>query len=126
MHLLARVVWGPTSPVHVKARVAAGPDPNDADDMGMTVLHVACGEGLSERVAYLLTLDPDLDRRNGYSGDALGTVIHGCEFGPEPEKRDHIARARMLLEAGADLRPPHIENCGSEAMVLLLEDRQTL
>lgn len=125
-HLLARVVWGPTPLDHVKALVAAGLDPNDADEMGMTVLHVACWEGLPERVAYLLTLDPDLDHRNGYGGDALGTVIHGCEFGPEPEQRDHIACARMLLEAGAELRPPHIENCGDEAMALMLEDWRTL
>ena len=120
-HLLARIVWGPSPLEHVKALVAVGFDPDDADDMGMTALHVAGWEGLPERVAYLLTLNPDLSHRNGYGGDALGTVIHGSEFGPEPEKRDHITCARLLLEAGAELRPPHVDNCGNEAMALLLE-----
>lgn len=120
-HLLARIIWGPSPLDHVKALVAAGFDPDDADDMGMTALHVAGWEGLPERVAYLLTLNPDLSHRNGYGGDALGTVIHGSEFGPDPAERDHISCARLLLEAGAELRPPHIDNCGNEAMALLLE-----
>ncbi len=120
-HLLARVVWGPGPIDHVKALVAAGLDPNDADDMGMTPLHVAGWEGLPERVGYLLTLNPDLGHRNGYGGDALGTAIHGSEFGPDRENRDHISCARLMLEAGAELRAPHVDNCGNEAMALFLE-----
>ena len=120
--LLTRIVWTPSPLAHLKALVAVGLDPNQPEEMGLTPLHVAGWEGLPERLAYLLTLDPDLSYENAYGGDALSTVIHGSEFCPAATGRDHIACARLLLQAGATLRQTDIEGCGNDQMVLFLED----
>lgn len=119
--LLVRIVWGPVPLDHLRALIAAGLDPNHPDEMGLTPLQVAAWEGLPDRVAYLLTLAPDLAHRNAYGGDAMGTVIHGSEFCPKAAERDHIACARLLLEAGASLRRGDIDGCGNEDMALFLE-----
>ncbi len=119
--LLTQLAGRPGCLDHLKALVAAGLDPNEAEDMGMTPLHVAGWEGLSDHVAYLLTLEPDLALRNAYGGDALGTVVHGSEFCPNAPLHDHVACARLLLQAGAELRPEMVEACGNEEMVLFLE-----
>ncbi|MEL6316305.1 MAG: ankyrin repeat domain-containing protein [Pseudomonadota bacterium] len=119
--LLTRLVSTPTPLAHLQALVAAGLDPNRPEEMGLTPLHVAAWEGLPERLAYFLTLDPDLDHVNGYGGDALGTVIHGAEFCPKAAERDHIDCARLLLEAGATLRPSDVARCGDDRMALFLE-----
>lgn len=119
--LLTQLVWQPCPITHVKALVAAGLDPNEPEAMGLTPLHVAGWEGLPEQLAYFLTLNPDLTYRNAYGGDALGTTIHGSEFCTHASTRDHIACARLLLEAGADLRAELIEGCGNEDMAEFLE-----
>jgi len=119
--LLTRIVWSPSPLDHLKALVAVGLDPNKPEEMGLTPLHVAGWDGLPDRLAYLLTLDPDLTYRNAYGGDALETVIHGSEFCPKAAERDHIACARLLLEAGAELRHGDIDGCGNEEMTLFLE-----
>ena len=110
--LITRVVCGPDRLDHIKALVAAGLDPNQADGMNLTPLHLAAWEGLDDRVAYLLTLGPDLTHKNGFGGDALGTVIHGSENCPSAATRDHIACARQLLEAGAELDQRNIDGAG--------------
>jgi ankyrin repeat protein len=119
--LLTRIVWGPDRLDHLKALVAAGLDPNHPDEMGLTPLHLGGWEGLSDRVAWLATLAPDLTHRNRYGGDALSAVLHGAEFNPKADERDHIGCARLLLEAGARLTPDMIEHCGNEEMALFLE-----
>lgn len=72
-------------------------------------------------MGYLLTLNPSLTHRNAYGGDALGTTLHGAEFGPKAGEGDHIACARLLLEAGAILDQAWIDGSGSE-VVQFLED----
>ncbi len=120
-NLLTQLVWRPGSLDHVKALVAAGLDPRETDAMGLTPLHVAGWEGLPEYVAFFLTLGPDLSYRNHFGGDALETVIHGSEFCPNADSRDHIGCARLILEAGGYLNPAWIDSCGNEAMVLFLQ-----
>ncbi|MGF1475977.1 MAG: ankyrin repeat domain-containing protein [Geminicoccaceae bacterium] len=118
--LITRIVQKPDRLDHVKALVEAGLDPNQADEQNLPPLHLAGWVGLPPHVAYLLTLSPDLAHKNNYGGDALGTVIHGAEFAPDRAERDHIGCARLLLEAGAELRPGHIEGTGSEDMAAFL------
>lgn len=119
--LLTRLIGGPRPLSHIQALIAAGLDVNHTEEMGMTPLHVAGWEGFPERVAYLLTLNPDLTHENDYGGDALSTVIHGAEFCPKAIERDHIACARLLLERGGILRQADIDGCGNEDMVFFLE-----
>ena len=119
--LLTQLVWRPGALDQVKALVAAGLDPDATDAMGLTPLHVAGWEGLPDYVAYFLTLHPDLTYHNAFGGNALETVIHGSEFCPQADNRDHIACARLILEAGARLDPAWIDACGNEAMVLFLQ-----
>ena len=120
--LATRVAARPERFGHLQCLIAAGLDLNQSEEMGLTPLHVAGWEGLPMQVDYLLSLDPDLDYRNGFGGDALGTVIHGAEHCPNAEGRDHIVCARLLLEAGAKLRQPEVDGCGSEPMTLFLEE----
>ena len=119
--LLTQLVWEPCNLDHVKALVEAGLDPNVPEEMGLTPLHVAAWEGLPDHVEYFLTLDPDLTYRNSYGGDALGTTIHGAEFCIKASKRDHVKCARLLLEAGAELRQELIDDCGDEELSQFLQ-----
>jgi ankyrin repeat protein len=120
--LIARLISRPVPLNHIKALVAAGIDPDKPNEMGVTPLHTAGWEGLPERMAYLLTLNPSLTHRNAYGGDALGTTLHGAEFGPRAGKGDHIACARLLLEAGAILEPAWLNGSGNEEVAHFLED----
>ncbi len=119
--LLTQLAGRPGHIQHLKALLAAGLDPNATEDMGMTPLHIAGWEGLSEHVALFLTFDADMSRRNAYGGDALGTVVHGAEFCPNARHRDHVTCARLLLEAGAELRPELVDVSGNEEMTMFLE-----
>lgn len=100
-----------------------GFDPTAVDDQGMPPLHVAAWEGLAENVAFLLTLPHDLGHRNAYGGDAMGTVIHGAEFCPHADQRDHVTCARLLLDAGAVPDPADVEASGAPDLVRLLRAR---
>jgi ankyrin repeat protein len=120
--LIGRLISQPVPLDHIKALVAAGIDPDKPNQMGVTPLHTAGWEGLPERMAYLLTLDPSLTHRNAYGGDALGTTLYGAELGPKAGVGDHIACARLLLEAGAILEPAWINGSGSEEIAQFLED----
>ncbi len=121
--LATRIAARPERLDHLRCLLLAGLDPEQEDEMGLTPLHIAGWEGLPEQVAYLLTLSPDLTRRNAYGGDALGTVIHGAEFCPARASRDHVTCARLLLEAGAPLDPGVARATGSEDMAAFLESR---
>lgn len=119
---MTRFIAGPVRLAHIKALVAAGLDPNQAQEMGLTALHVACWEGLPERVAYLLQLDPDLSHRNAFGGDALDATIHGSEFCPKASERDHVACARLLVDAGATFNRNWIGHFGNEEMASFFEN----
>lgn len=112
----------PSRRAHLERLVAIGIDPDWTDAMEMPAIHVAGWEGHADLVAWLLTFGPDLAHRNAYGGDVLGTVIHGAEFCPARDGRDHLGCARLVLEAGSRLHRSDIDSCGVEEMVALLED----
>jgi ankyrin repeat protein len=119
--LLVRLASEPGRLPQIKALIAAGLDPNDNDEMGLSPLHAAGWHGLPEKTAYFLSLKPDLSRKNGFGGDALDTVLHGAEFAPEKPGADHVHCARLLLENGSRIYPDHIKGCGDEEMAAFLE-----
>jgi ankyrin repeat protein len=119
-----RLAARPGSLEALRALFAAGLDPRHPDEQGMPPLHIALWEGLPDHVAFLLTLPHDLVRRNGYGGDAMGSLMHGAEFCPSPG-RDHLACARLLLEAGAVPDPEEVDACGDEGLVELLREHQS-
>ncbi|MEM5584395.1 ankyrin repeat domain-containing protein [Roseibium sp. AS2] len=109
---------------HLKALVEAGLDPDAVDGMGLPPLHIAGWHGLVPELSYFLSLAPDLSRKNHYGGDALDTVVHGSEFAPARTDSDHVACARLLLEAGSVLQPHYVTHCGNPDMAAFLEDWQ--
>lgn len=120
--ILTRVILWEDALDHAKALVAAGIDPNVSDEMNMTPLHLAAWAGLPEQVAWLLTLSPDLSHVNAYGGDLLGTIIHGSENRLDTAVRDHVACARLALEAGAPLRQRELKGAMDESLVAFLSD----
>lgn len=119
--LLTRLAFQPGNLMHMRALVAAGLDPDRTDSMGLPPLHVAGWNGLAEELTYFLSLAPDLVRKNDFGGDALDTVIHGAENAPRQDASDHLACARLLLEAGSQLYPEYINGCGDEELAAFLE-----
>ncbi|WP_419912507.1 ankyrin repeat domain-containing protein [Hoeflea sp.] len=107
---------------HIKRLYAIGINPDWTDEMGLTAIHVAGWEGRADAVEWLLTLDPDLEHKNDYGGNLLGTIIHGAEFSPARAERDHLTCARLVLAKGAVLRQTEIDLCGVEDMAELLTD----
>ena len=120
--LLPHRLAGFGSVAHMKRLVGLGLDPNIPDEMGMPAIHVFGWEGLAEAVAFLLDFAPDLAHENRYGGDLLGTIIHGAEFCPAREGRNHLGAAQLALEAGAVLRWDEIRMTGVEEMADLLTD----
>jgi len=120
--ILTRVILWEEALDQARALVAAGIDPNVADEMDMTPLHLAAWAGLPEQVAWLLTLSPDLTHLNAYGGDLLGTIVHGSENRLDVGLRDHVACARLALEAGASLRQADLDGAMDETMVAFLQD----
>ena len=119
--ILTRVILWEDALDQAKALVAAGIDPNVADEMNLTPLHIAAWAGLPEQTAWLLTLSPDLSHVNDYGGDLLGTIIHGSENRLDTEVRDHVACARLALDAGASLRQADLEGAMDERLVSFLQ-----
>lgn len=120
--VLTRVILWEDRLAQAKALVAAGIDPNVAEEMDMTPLHLAGWAGLTDHVAWLLTLDPDLNHVNAYGGDLVGTIVHGSENRLDVAERDHVGCARLALEAGAPLRRSDVEAAMNEDMSALLRD----
>lgn len=122
--LLTNLVAMPGRLSHVQALVEAGLDPDASDSMGLPPLHIAGWNGLVSELEFFLGLNPDLERKNKYGGDALDTVLHGAQFAPARENSDHIACARLLLEAGSVLYPHYVTQCGDEELAQFLADWQ--
>ena len=101
--LLCRLVWREGTLPHMQRLIEMGFDPDVADEMGMTPLHLAGWEGMDDVMAYFLGLDPDLDHTNAYGGTLLSTIVHGSENCPQKAHRQHIECARMTLERGVPL-----------------------
>lgn len=120
--LLTRLVWRPGSLPHIKRLVALGFDPNVPDEMGAPPLHLAGWEGLPEKMAYFLSLSPDLSHVNGYGGTLFSTILHGSENCPQRAGRDHIACMRLALEHGVALPRRALSAVGEENMIAFLAD----
>lgn len=118
--LLTHLIPHPERLEHAKGLVARGFDHDACDEMKMTPLHLAGWEGLPETMEWLLTLDPALDHINGFGGDLLSTIIHGSENCPNRGSRDHIACARLALEAGVALGSNAVMYAGEESMATFL------
>ncbi|MEQ9260368.1 MAG: ankyrin repeat domain-containing protein [Roseovarius sp.] len=121
--LMRELVHLPEKLAHMRRLVALGL-PFDAPDGVDRIppVQVAGWEGKPEVLAWLLSLGPDLDYVNGYGGTLLSTILHGAEHCPARETRDHIACARLALEAGVALPRVLIERCGREDMAEFLVD----
>ena len=118
--LLTNLIPYPERLEHVKGLVAHGLDHDASDEMKMTPLHLAGWEGLPETMEWLLTLNPALDHINGFGGDLLSTIIHGSENCPNRGSRDHVACARLALEAGVALGTNAVMYAGEEEMATFL------
>jgi ankyrin repeat protein len=120
--LVVRIAGTPDALPQMKSLIEAGLNPDEADEMKLTALHVAGWNGRVDQVAYLMAEGADLTHRNRHGGDAIGTVIHGAEFAPRSDGADHVACARLLLEAGARFPAEDMEATGSEEMADFLSD----
>ena len=120
--LLTRLVWREGTLDHMRRLVDLGFDANETDDMGLPPFHLAGWEGLPEKTAYFLTLQPDLSHLNGYGGNLFSTILHGSENCPKRAERDHIACMRLVLEHGVALPRPALKAAGDEAMAAFLTD----
>lgn len=74
---------------------APGVDPNAADDMGWTALHVACSYGRPAMAALLLRHGADIDQTN----DLRHTPLHMASH------KGDVATVRLLLRHGARVDP---------------------
>jgi hypothetical protein len=120
--MLCRVVAYDDRLDHVKALGGIGVNPDWPEEMEMPAIHVAGWEGQPDIVEYLLEFGPDLDAKNGYGGDLMGSIIHGSEYCPVRERRDHVECARIVLAAGAPLHGADIAHCGNPKMQAFLMD----
>ena len=97
--------------------------PHDRPDpQGLTPVHVAGWEGIPDVMAYLMSLGVSLDHVNGYGGDLMSTIVHGSENAPGRHARDHVACARLALDAGVPLRRQEVEFAGEIEMAEFLND----
>ncbi|MBY6049722.1 ankyrin repeat domain-containing protein [Vannielia litorea] len=120
--LLRGIIHLPGALPRVKALVAAGMEWDRSDDMGVPPVQIAGWEGLSEIMAFLLSLGPDLEHKNQYGGDLLGTTLHGTANAPDRAVRDHLGCVRLALEAGLPLYRGYLLFTGSEEIAGVLAD----
>ena len=120
--LIGRLLGFDAPRAHVERLVELGLDPNEKDEMGMPAIHMAAWEGHADAVEFLLGCDPDLNHKNDYGGDLMGTVIHGAEFCPARDRRDHLRAAMLILEAGAPLHRYDARHCGAPELAEYLTD----
>lgn len=99
-----------------------GFDPDRKGESGMPPIHAAAWHGLAETVAFYIGRGADLEIENMFGGAALGTAIHGSANCPRRDAGDYEPTIRLLLEAGATIRPERGDlEMGAEAVSLLLE-----
>ncbi|MGV6850490.1 MAG: ankyrin repeat domain-containing protein [Marinibacterium sp.] len=120
--LLCRLVWRPGTDAHMARLVAMGFDPNEADEMGLTPLHLAGWEGLADRVGFFLRQQPDLGHVNRYGGTLFSTILHGSENCPGRAGRDHVACMELVLREGVALPRKALAAAGSAEMSACLAD----
>jgi len=121
-YMLHNLIHLPNTLSHIKRLVACGFAFDEADDMGMTPLHMAGWEGLPDVMSFFLDMKPDLNHVNGYGGNLLSTIIHGSENAPSAPSRDHVACARLALQQGVSLPRRAIDLAGENGMMEFLAD----
>jgi len=120
--ILTRIILNEDDLRHAQCLVEAGLDPNVADEMGMTPLHLAGWAGLPEHMAWLLGLDPDLKHVNDFGGDLIGSIIHGSAHRLDVDRRDHPRCAELALQAGARLSRTAVARVLHEDVAAVLAD----
>ncbi|QDC08256.1 ankyrin repeat domain-containing protein [Oceanicola sp. D3] len=120
--MLRGIIHLPGALPRVKALVAAGMEWDRPDGMGVPPVQIAGWEGLSEIMAFLLSLGPDLGHKNSYGGDLLGTILHGAANAPDRETRDHLGCVRLALDAGLPLYRGYLVFTGSEEIAGILAE----
>ena len=107
----------------LKGLLAAGFDPNFKDRQEkLTALHGAAWWGLADHVGYLLRFPQELEHRNVYSANALGTAIHGSTNCPGAEESDYERTVQLLIDAGVSIYPDRGDLLnGTEAVTMLVE-----
>ena len=106
----------------LKRLVEVGVDPDWTDEMDLPAIHVAGWEGRADVVAWLLSFDPDLNQKNGFGGDLLGTILHGAENCDHRAERDHPSCIELVLNAGALVRQAEIDGTGLEHVSNMLSE----
>lgn len=103
---------------------AAGVDMTVVDDVeNLTPLHAAAWYGYADHVEWLLSHRQDLEHRNRYGANALGTAIHGSANCPLAGEGDYLQTISLLLNAGVRLYPERGDLImGSEHVTLMIED----
>ena len=120
--IVRNVVHLPNGFALVKALVGAGLEFDRPDPSGLPPVQIAGWEGLPDIMEYLLSLGPNLEHKNGYGGDLLGTILHGASFTHARRARDHIACLKLALEAGVLLPKGTIEVVEHEAAAAFLKE----
>ena len=120
--LLTRLVWRDGTLPHMQRLVAMGFDANQTDEMGMPPLQLAGWEGMAEKMAWLLSLAPDLSHRNGHGGTLFSTILHGSANCPNRARRDHVGCMRIALEHGVALPKAAIEGASRPDMAAFLAE----
>lgn len=59
---------------------------------------------------------------NAYGSDLLGTIVHGAANRLDAGVRDHVACARLALDAGAALRQADLDGAMDETLAAFLLD----
>lgn len=119
---LERLLRTDISAERIKTLIDVGVNPDWTDEMGLPAIQVAGWEGRADVVTLMLGPDTDLDQKNGFGGDLLGTILHGAEHCPDRAKRDHVGCLSLVLEAGAIVRQAEIDGTGRADISEILLD----
>lgn len=107
----------------LKGLMAAGFDPEFKDrHEKLTALHGAAWWGLADHVEFLLGFEQDLEHRNVYGANALGTAVHGSTNCQGAAGGDYLRTVLLLIDAGVSINPDRGDLLmGTEEVTLLVE-----
>ena len=121
-NIIRLILHLPGKLAHLQRLVAAGLETDRPDAEGLTPLHAAGWEGLTDVMAYLMRQKPDLGHINGYGGTLFSTILHGSENNPAREGRDYLACLRLALDEGVALPRAAPERAGDPEIAAFLKD----